>query len=106
MVEYSSDSSNDEEVGMCVAEWSWGSKSKPFVCSSLKPASKSQQDEIRYTFDVTKCDRIFHYLLQEKQIRLPSNQVIPSPEQLKRHAYCKSHNSYSHASNDCNVFHR
>jgi hypothetical protein len=41
MVEYSSESSNDEEPDMCVAEWSWGSKSKPFVCSSLKPASKS-----------------------------------------------------------------
>jgi hypothetical protein len=51
---------------MCVAEWSWGSKSKPFLCSSLKLASKSQQDEMRYTFDVAKCDRIFDYLLQEK----------------------------------------
>jgi hypothetical protein len=36
MVEYSSNSSNDEEVDMCVAQWSWGSKSKPFVCFSLK----------------------------------------------------------------------
>jgi hypothetical protein len=59
MVEYSSESSNDEEVDMCVAEWSWGSKYKPFVCSSLKPASKSQQDEMHYTFDVTKCDMFF-----------------------------------------------
>jgi hypothetical protein len=40
-VEYSSESSDDEEANMCIAEWSWGSKSKPFVCSSLKPASKS-----------------------------------------------------------------
>jgi hypothetical protein len=71
-VECSSESSNDEEVNMCIAEWSWGSKSKPFICSSLKPASKSQQDEMRYTFDVTKCYRIFDYLLQEKQIKLPS----------------------------------
>jgi hypothetical protein len=65
-VEYSSESSDDEEADMCVPKWSWGSKSKPFVYSSLKPASKSQQDEICYTFDVAKCDRIFHYLLQEK----------------------------------------
>jgi hypothetical protein len=36
---------------------------------------------------------------------LPSNHVIPSPEQLKKHAYCKWHNSYSHATNDCNIFH-
>jgi hypothetical protein len=40
-----------------------GSESKSFVCSSLKPASKSRQDEMRYTFDVAKCDRIFDYLL-------------------------------------------
>jgi hypothetical protein len=104
MVEYASESSDDEEAGMCVAEWSWASKSRPFVCSSLKPASKSQQDEIRFTFDVTKCDRIFDYLLQEKQIKLPSNHVIPSSEQLKKYTYCKWHNSYSHATNDCNIF--
>jgi hypothetical protein len=68
---------------MCVAEWNWASKSKPFVCSSLNPTSKSWQDEIRFTFDVAKCDRIFDYLLQEKQIKLPSNHVIPSSKQLK-----------------------
>jgi hypothetical protein len=62
-VEYSSKSSDDEEVDICVAEWSWGSKTKPFVCSGLKPVSKSRQDEMRYTFDVAKCDRIFDYLL-------------------------------------------
>jgi hypothetical protein len=38
------------------------------------------------------------------QIKLSSNHVIPSPEQVKKHAYCKCHNSYSHATNDCNVF--
>jgi hypothetical protein len=65
-IEYRSKSSDDEEADMCVDESSWGSKSKPFVCSSLKPASKSRQDEMCYTFDVTNCDRIFDYLLQEK----------------------------------------
>jgi hypothetical protein len=63
MVEYSSESSDDEKDDMCVAEWNWESKSKTFVCSSLKSASKSQQDEMRYTFDIAKCDRIFDYLL-------------------------------------------
>jgi predicted small integral membrane protein len=60
---------------MCVGKWRWASKSKPFVWSSLKPTSKSRQDEVRFTFDVTKCDRIFHYLLQEKHIKLPSNML-------------------------------
>jgi hypothetical protein len=58
-IKYSSESSDDKEADMCVAEWSWGSKSKSFVCSSLKSASKSRQDEMRYTFNVAKCDRIF-----------------------------------------------
>jgi hypothetical protein len=75
MVEYASESSDDEEADMCLAKWSWVSKSEPFVCSSLKPASKNRQDEIRFTFDVIKCDRIFDCLLQEKQIKLPSNHV-------------------------------
>jgi hypothetical protein len=83
-----------------------GCKSKPFICSSLKLTAKSRQDEMHYTFDVIKCDRIFDYLLQEKQIKLPSGHVILSSEQLKKHAYCKWHNSYSHATNDYNVFHQ
>jgi hypothetical protein len=63
MVEYSSESSDDEEADMCVAEWNWRSKSKPFVCSSLKSASKSRQDKMCNMFHVAKCDRIFNYLL-------------------------------------------
>jgi hypothetical protein len=34
VVEYGSKSSDDDEADMCVAEWSWASKSKPFICSS------------------------------------------------------------------------
>jgi hypothetical protein len=49
---------------MCVAEWNYTSKLKQFICSSLKLVSKNQQDEMRFTFDVLKCDRIFDYLLQ------------------------------------------
>jgi hypothetical protein len=41
-----------------------------------------------YTFDVAKCDRIFDYLLQEKQIKLLSNHVILSLEKIQKHAYC------------------
>jgi hypothetical protein len=42
---------------------------------------------MRYTFDVAKGDKIFDYLLQEKQIKLSSGHVIPSPKQLKKHVY-------------------
>ena len=104
VVDYDTESSHDENADVCVAEWNWASTSKPFVCSSLKPASKSRQDDMCFTFDVAKCDRIFDYLLQEKQIKLPSNHVIPSLEQLRKHASCKWHHSFSHVTNDCNVF--
>jgi hypothetical protein len=43
MVKYSSESSDNEEADMCVAEWNWASKSKPFMCSRLKPVSKNRQ---------------------------------------------------------------
>jgi hypothetical protein len=32
--------------------------------------------------------------------------TIPPIDELKRRAYCKWHNSFSHATNDCNVFRR
>ena len=32
--------------------------------------------------------------------------AIPSPEELKHHAYCKWHNSTSHATNNYNIFRR
>jgi uncharacterized protein with FMN-binding domain len=32
--------------------------------------------------------------------------TIPPLHELKRCAYCKYHNSFYHATNDCNVFHR
>ena len=90
-----------------VAEWNWASKSKPFVCSTLKPIPQNNRlDEMRFTFDVAKCDRIFDYLLQQKQIRLTNNHVIPSPEELRKRAYCKWHNFNSHVTNDCNIFRR
>jgi hypothetical protein len=61
---------------------------------------------MHYIFNVAKCDRIFDYLLLEKQIKLLSNHIMPSLERLKKHTYCKWHNSYSYVTNDCNVFHR
>ena len=57
---------------------------------------------MKFTFDVSKCDRIFDELLRLGHIKI--NHVIPPLEELKRRAYCKFHNSYSHVTNDCNVF--
>ena len=32
------------------------------TCASLKPIPKNRHDEVKFTFDVTKCDRIFNEL--------------------------------------------
>jgi hypothetical protein len=55
---------------------------------------------MKFTFDVSKCDKIFDELLSIGKIKLPH--TIPLIEDLKKCAYCKWHNS--HATNDCNVF--
>jgi hypothetical protein len=93
---------DDESKEVYAAEFVWPSKAKPSSLSSLKPIQKNQLEELKLTFDVSKCDQIFDELLRNGNIRL--SHAIPSPEELKRHAYCKWHNSTSHATNDCNVF--
>jgi hypothetical protein len=55
-------------------------------------------------FNVGKCDRIFDELLKNGNIKI--NHTVPSADELKRRAYCKWHNSFSLATNDCNVFRR
>ena len=57
-----------------------------------------------FTFDVSKCDCIFDELLKLEHIKL--SHAIPPLDELKQHAYCKWHNSFSHATNDCNVLRR
>jgi hypothetical protein len=53
-------------------------------------------------FDVAKCVKIFNELHKGGYIKL--SHTLPPLEELKRRVYCKWHNSYSHATNDCNVF--
>ena len=74
------------------------------TCSSLKPINKNRKEEIKFTFDVSKCERIFDEL--EKMGKMKFSHTIRSVEELKRRAYCKFHNIFSHATNDCNVLRR
>jgi hypothetical protein len=103
VVEYDFDSSDDENE-VYVAEFVWPSKSKASSCASLKPATKGRQEELKFTFDISKCDRIVDELLKLGNIKI--SHTMPPLDEIKRRAYCKFHNSYSHATNDCNVFHR
>jgi hypothetical protein len=59
---------------------------------------------MKFTFDVSKCDKIFNELLSIKKIKL--SHTIPPIEELRKRAYYKWHNSHSHATNDCNVLRR
>src|SRR6185295_16787548 len=102
--EYDSDSSDDEDKEAYAAEFVWPALAKPSTCASLKPTQKNRQEEMKFNFDVSKCDRIFDELLRLGHLKI--THVIPLLEELNRRAYCKFHNSSSHATNDCNVFHR
>ena len=104
VVEYDSDSSSDEDKEVYTTEFVWPSAAKPSSCASLKAVQKNRKEEMKFTFDVSKCDRIFDELLHLGHIKI--THVIPPLEELKRRAYCKFHNSHSHTTNDCNVFRR
>jgi hypothetical protein len=80
----------------------WPKQAKFSACSSLQPVQKKRQKEDKFTFNVGKCDKIFDELLKNGNIKI--NHTVPSADELKRRAYCKWHNSFSHATNDYNVF--
>ena len=103
-LEYHSDSSDDESKEVYAVEFVWSPSDKPSTCSSLKPINKNRKEEIKFTFDVSKCERIFDELAKIGKIKF--SHIIPSVEELKRCAYCKFHNTLSHATNDCNVLRR
>jgi hypothetical protein len=68
MIEYDSNSSDDKNE-VYVAEFVWPSKSKASSCASLKPATKGREEELKFTFDVSKCDCIFDELLKLGTLR-------------------------------------
>jgi hypothetical protein len=103
VVDYICNNLNDE-TEIYNAEFVWSSEDKSFSYTSLKPASKGRQEELNFTFDVSKCDCIFDELLKLGNIKI--SHTMPPFDDIKRHAYCKYHHSYSHATNDCNVFRR
>jgi hypothetical protein len=89
-VHYVDNEVKDEEGNeICVAEW------------VEKPG-----DETKYTFDVSKCDRLFDLLLRGGVIRLTEGHVIPNTDILAKKTYCKWHDSYTHTTNECNYFRR
>jgi hypothetical protein len=68
---------SDDEVEVCVVEWVDTPKDRPITCTFLKPGS-GKKKEVRFTFDITKCDKIFDVLLQNNVIRLKGGHTIPT----------------------------
>jgi hypothetical protein len=101
-VDRDSDSSSDESNDIYATEFCWLSKAKSYACDSLKTVHKNWQEEIKFIFDVAKCDKIFDELHKEDCIKM--SHTKPPLDELKRKAYCRWHNSFSYATNDCNIF--
>jgi hypothetical protein len=103
-VHYVDDEVKDEEGNeICVAEWVEKPGDKPISCSFLKP-NRGRRDEMKYTFDMMKCDHLFDLLLQGEVICLTERHVIPNADILAKKTYCKWHDSYTNTTNECNYF--
>ena len=89
---------DDEEEEIAAAEWNWGKK----IVMDPNPWGKEVEES--YDFDVTKADKLFDFLLEKGQIKLPANHVILPPGLLKNKNICKYHNTTSHTTNDCRIF--
>jgi hypothetical protein len=82
-------------------------KFESFVCLALKPSpQKHWLEKIKYTFDFTLCDNLFHILLENNFIKLFDHKVSLSPPELEDQKYCKWHNSFNHNTSDCNIIHQ
>ena len=64
------DSSYEERKVVYAAQFLGSSKDKPRTCASPQPIQKNQHDEIKFTFDVSKCDRMFDELVKIGKIKL------------------------------------
>ena len=70
IVEYDSDSSDDEDKEIHATEFVWPASAKPCSCASLKPTQRNRQEDMKFTFDVSKCDRIFDELFRLGHLKL------------------------------------
>jgi hypothetical protein len=87
IVECDQSSSDDESMEVYAAEMVWPKQAKSLACSSLQPVQKNRQEEVKFTFNVGKCDKIFDELLKNGNIKI--NHIVPSADELKHRAYCK-----------------
>ncbi|KAK1653481.1 hypothetical protein QYE76_071286 [Lolium multiflorum] len=71
------------------------------------------QDKLKHAVVLVEADEdegsagdqeIFDLLLKEKQLKVPEGHKIPTAQELNGKPYCKWHNTFTHATNDCRVW--
>lgn len=96
-----------EEMEVDVAELKPG---PPYVCKLLTPANGKNPSKLEkndkfpkrtYTFDVTKCVKIFDLLVADGQLLVPPDAKVPPLEQRKKQGLCKYHNFLRHKTSQC-----
>jgi hypothetical protein len=87
VIKHSLDSLSDESNEVLTAKFVWPSKAKSLTCDALKPTHKKRHDDIKYTFDIAKCDNFFDELHKGGYIKF--SHTLPPLEELKRRSYCK-----------------
>jgi hypothetical protein len=65
IVECNHSSSDDKSKEVYANEMVWPKQAKSSACSTLQPVQKKQQEEVKFTFNVDKCDKIFDELLKK-----------------------------------------
>jgi hypothetical protein len=63
------DSLDDKSISVYTV---WPTKAKPSACSSLQPVQKNRREEVKFTFNVAKCDKIFYEVVKSGNIKLIS----------------------------------
>jgi hypothetical protein len=64
IVECDQSSLDDESKKVYTAEMVCPKQDKSSACSSMQPVQKKQQEEVKFTFNVGKCDKIFNEILK------------------------------------------
>ena len=90
------DGYEDEEVAM--VEQNQGKK------TVMVPNPQGRGVDESYDFDVTKLDKLFDFLLEKGQIKLPDGHVMLPPDQLNNKKFCKFHNATCHSTNEYRIF--
>jgi len=60
----------------------------------------------KYSFDITKTNKIFDVLLKDKETALSDDHKVPTLEQRIGKRYCKFHNIFGHWTKSCLHFRR